>query len=172
MREREELTDEECETLNKVLPKALRMINARDVRIRRFENELHFCVGKLDRIDELPTAWEEESDETGDAGRRIALCELGEEIADILGGYRERVARLRAEGILPPRDEESASDMQEMMEDFAREMRERRRYVVGVMGERPEPQEPSQSPGEPEYDREGVIHPEPSRRPVNGTGAG
>lgn len=104
MRENEELTDGERQWLEKNCPKALRMIDAQAARLEAFEHDVRFYVGKLDRIDALPERWAEESDDTGDAGRRIALCELGEEVQDILGGYRERVARLRAQGWTLPKD--------------------------------------------------------------------
>jgi DNA-binding XRE family transcriptional regulator len=116
MREKEELKEAERAHLAERCPKALRIIDAADARLKAFENDVHFYVGKLDRIDALPLRWEEESDETGDAGRRAALCDLGEEIADILGGYRERVERLRAEGWTLPSKDEKPKEWAEAMD--------------------------------------------------------
>lgn len=99
MRENEELTEPEREWLAAIHPKALRMIEARDARLRAFENDVHFYVGKLDRIDALAAAWSREGEPEGsNADVRMNERECGEALLDILGGYRERVARLRAEG--------------------------------------------------------------------------
>lgn len=127
MREIEDLTDDEREKLKRLMPKALDLIDAQYVNNGRLETELSFFVGKIERIDEFPDEWRERVDHTGDAERAAALTECSEELSDILGGSAGRIARLRKEGLLPPKDAETASDLSTMMEEAARDLARRNR---------------------------------------------
>lgn len=126
----EQLTAEERATLEKVMPKALRMIYARDARLSQFKKDAHFYVGKLDRVDELAATWarEGEPEDEGDPNdaRESERLICGEHLMDILGGYRERVARTRREGWTLPTPEREAAERErdggELLDEIASEL--------------------------------------------------
>lgn len=105
----DELTEAERAGLDIFVPKIVRILTAREARLGAFENDVHYYVGKLDRIDAMAAAWSREGEPkeaaSDDEDDRSGMSEreCGEALSDVLGGYRERVARLRKAGWTLPK---------------------------------------------------------------------
>lgn len=126
MRETEEFTEAERQWLAERCPKALRIVDAQDARLKAFEKDVGYYVGKLDRIDALPGEWtvEPEPGEGSDV-EPMTAADCAEELEGILGGYRERVARLRADGWTLPSKDEKPKAWAEEMGNLARDLAKR-----------------------------------------------
>jgi hypothetical protein len=112
MRETDQLTEDQRTWLSKghgrgTTALALGIIDDQAARLRAFERDAHYYMGTLARIDDALTAWSRVDAKGNEEDAKEGAFDCLEALIDMLGGYRERVARLRQEAAAaksPPKE--------------------------------------------------------------------